>query len=305
MTPFLHLSNRLAERGYSSTFLLPIKAIQQLQHLNLYPHLITFHPLTVPHVEGLPEGTQNASDIPIQFTYLLAAAMDTRDQVERVIRDTKPKLIFYDVAHWVPEITKAFGIKAINYSVVSAASIAIVLVPARNVPKDKPITEAELLVPPAGYPSSTVVLRGHEVRSLLFISQPFGLPFLVALKPPMGAATVKKHCPKGSKRGLKVEEWYGGMGTTVNDPRAPISRMFCEPLFMAEELKVAVEVVRDEKAWFSKENLSKSIKSVMDKGSEMGSMLKENHRKWREMLNKGLMNSYVDKFIQNMHELVN
>ncbi|KAJ9182944.1 hypothetical protein P3X46_006874 [Hevea brasiliensis] len=437
MTPFLHLSNRLAERGYSSTFLLPIKAIQQLQHLNLYPHLITFHPLTVPHVEGLPEGTQNASDIPIQFTYLLAAAMDrTRDQVERVIRDTKPKLIFYDVAHWVPEITKAFGIKAINYSVVSAASIAIVLVPARNVPKDKPITEAELLVPPAGYPSSTVVLRGHEVRSLLFISQPFGegitfyeriykamkesdalairtcnetegkfceyigsqygkpvfltgpmlpeppkmpledrwvkwlsgfqpgsvvfcafgsqivleknqfqelvlgleltgLPFLVALKPPMGAATVEEALPKGFEervkgRGVVWGGWvqqlmilehpsvgcfvshcgFGSMWESLmSDCRAVLIPHLGDQIlntrFMAEELKVAVEVVRDEKAWFSKENLSKSIKSVMDKGSVMCSMLKENHRKWREMLNKGLMNSYVDKFIENMHELVN
>lgn len=75
--------------------------------------------------------------------------------------------------------------------------------------------------------------------------------------------------------------------------------------FMAEELKVAVEVERDESGWFSKENVSKAIHSVMDKGNEFGSMLKENHRKWREkMINKELMSGYVDKFVQDMQQLV-
>ncbi|TKY66465.1 UDP-glycosyltransferase 79B10 [Spatholobus suberectus] len=50
MTPFLHLSNELAKRGHRVTFLLPQKAQLQLQHLNRYPHLITFHTLTIPHV---------------------------------------------------------------------------------------------------------------------------------------------------------------------------------------------------------------------------------------------------------------
>lgn len=98
----------------------------------------------------------------------------TRDQVELVIKHTKPKLVFYDFSYWLPEITKPLGIKTINYTVVCAASVAIALVPARNVQKDEPITEAELRVPPTGYPSTTVVMRRHEARALSFISFTFG-----------------------------------------------------------------------------------------------------------------------------------
>ncbi|KAL2326762.1 hypothetical protein Fmac_020189 [Flemingia macrophylla] len=175
MTPFLHLSNELAKRGHKITFLLPHKALLQLQHLNHYPHLITFHTLTIPHVQGLPHGTETASEIPISLNHLLVIAMDrTRDQVEQTLGTMKPDFVLYDTAYWMPQIAKKFGIKTICYTVVCAASTAIVLVPARNVPKDRLISEEELSNPPQGYPSSKVVLKGTEARSLLFISLPFG-----------------------------------------------------------------------------------------------------------------------------------
>ncbi|KAF3553807.1 hypothetical protein F2Q69_00016672 [Brassica cretica] len=43
MTAFLHLSNKLAEKGHEIVFLLPKKALDQVKPLNLYPNLITFH----------------------------------------------------------------------------------------------------------------------------------------------------------------------------------------------------------------------------------------------------------------------
>ncbi|KAK7313092.1 hypothetical protein VNO77_37490 [Canavalia gladiata] len=175
MTPFVYLSNELAKRGHKITFLLPRKAELQLQHLNRYPHLFTFHTLTIPHINGLPQGTETASEIPISLNHLLVIAMDkTHDQVEKTLGAKKPDFVFYDNAYWVPQIAKKFGIKTVCYNVVCAASLAIVLVPARNVPKDRPITEEELNHPPKGYPSSKVVLTGPEARSLLFISLPFG-----------------------------------------------------------------------------------------------------------------------------------
>lgn len=64
MTPYLHLSNELAKRGHKITFLLPHKAQLQLQHLNHYPNLITFHILTIPHVDGLPHGTETPQKYP-------------------------------------------------------------------------------------------------------------------------------------------------------------------------------------------------------------------------------------------------
>uniref|UniRef100_A0A6N2L930 Glycosyltransferase n=1 Tax=Salix viminalis TaxID=40686 RepID=A0A6N2L930_SALVM len=437
LTPFLHLSNKLVEKGCTISFLLPRKAIKLLEHFNFYPDRITFHPVKVPHVEGLPLGTETASDIPINLTHFLCVAMDrTRDQVEKLIRDQKPDFVMYDMACWIPEVAKPLGIKTIKYSVVSAAAIAIVLVPARNVVKGKPISEAELSLPPTGYPSASVVLRGHEARSLLFVSKPFGegvtfyerscigmngcdaiairtcheiegklcdyigsqygkpvfltgpvlpesatvpledrwaqwldgfeagsvvfcsfgsqrvlekeqlhelvlgfestgLPFLVALKPPVGSATIEEALPEGFEervkgRGVVWGGWvqqleilnHPSIGCFVNtcgfgsmweslmsDCRIVLVPHLGDQILntrlMAEELKVAVEVERDEKGWFTKENLSNAIKSAMDEESEVGSMIKKNHTEWRNILgSKGFMSSCIDKFFQNMQQLV-
>ncbi|KAI5571275.1 hypothetical protein BDE02_11G082600 [Populus trichocarpa] len=437
LTPFLHLSNKLAEKGCTISFLLPNKAIKLLQHFNLYPDHITFHPVKVPHVEGLPLGTETASDIPIHLTHFLCVAMDrTRDQVEKIIRDQKPDFVMYDMAYWIPEVARPLGIKTIKYSVVSAAAIAIVLVPARNVVEGKAITAAELSVPPTGYPSTSVVLRGHEVRSLLFVSKPYGegttfyeractgmkgcdaiairscyemeeklcdyigrqygkpvfltgpvlpesartpledrwaqwlnrfeagsvvfcsfgsqlilekeqlqelvlgfestgLPFLVVLKPPVGSSTIEEALPEGFEERVKGRGvvWGGwvqqleildhpsigcfvntcGFGSMWESLMSDCQIVLVPHLgdqilntrLMAEELKVAVEVERDEKGWFTKENLSNAIKCVMDKDSEVGSMIKKNHTEWRKLLrSEGFMSSYSDKFFQNMRELV-
>ncbi|XP_022941618.1 UDP-glycosyltransferase 79B6-like [Cucurbita moschata] len=176
MTPFLHISNELAARGHKITFLLPSKALPLLQNLNLHPNLISFHFLTVPHVSGLPPATETASDIPISLTPLLASAFDmTRQQVAEILCSACPDVVFYDFAYWVPEIAAPLRIKSVSFTVVSAASIAVIAYPRRRVTVDDPITEEELRKPPPGYPSSTVVLRGcREERSLLFLSMPFG-----------------------------------------------------------------------------------------------------------------------------------
>lgn len=74
---------------------------------------------------------------------------------------------------------------------------------------------------------------------------------------------------------------------------------------LAEELKVAVEVERDEDGRFSKENLCKSIKSVMDEDSEFGALVKKNHAKWKEaLLNPGFMNNYIDNFAMQLQGLL-
>ncbi|RVW14037.1 UDP-glycosyltransferase 79B11 [Vitis vinifera] len=92
MIPYLHLSNELVERGHSITFILPKKVQSQLQHLNLHPTLISFHPLTILHVDGLPPSAETASDVPISLHHLLAAAMDrTTDQVEAALLQFVPQ----------------------------------------------------------------------------------------------------------------------------------------------------------------------------------------------------------------------
>ncbi|KAL1203081.1 UDP-glycosyltransferase 79B3 [Cardamine amara subsp. amara] len=156
MTPFLHLSNNLAEKGHRVTFLLPNKALKQLEHLNLFPDNIVFHSVTVPQVDGLPVGTETASDIPSSLEPLLMSAIELmRDQVEDVVRAVEPDLIFFDFAHWIPEVAREFGVKTVMYAVTAASTIASMLVPG-----------AELGVPTPGYPSTKVVLRKQDAYSM-------------------------------------------------------------------------------------------------------------------------------------------
>ncbi|XP_010482808.1 PREDICTED: UDP-glycosyltransferase 79B9 [Camelina sativa] len=160
MTPYLHLANKLAENGHRVTFLLPKKAQKQLEHHNLFPESIVFHPLTIPHVDGLPAGAETASDISISLGKFLTAAMDlTRDQVEAAVRDLRPDLIFFDFAYWVAETAKEHRVKSVMYFVISANSIAHELVPG-----------GKLGVPPPGYPSSKVLYCEHDAHALLTFS---------------------------------------------------------------------------------------------------------------------------------------
>lgn len=172
MTAFLHLSNKLAEKGHKIVFLLPKKALNQVKPLNLYPNLITFHTISIPHVKGLPPGAETNSDVPFFLTHLLAVAMNqTRPEVETILRTNKPDLVFYDSADWIPEIAKPVGAKTVCFNTVSAASIALTLVPAaeREIIDGKEMSAEELAKPPLGYPSSKVVLLAHEARTLSFV----------------------------------------------------------------------------------------------------------------------------------------
>ncbi|KAH0937716.1 hypothetical protein HID58_005177 [Brassica napus] len=157
MTPYVHLANKLAEKGHRVTFLLPKKAKKQLEHLNLFPDSIVFHPITIPHVDGLPAGAETPSDIPVTLWRFLSTAMDlTRDQVEAAVRALRPDIILFDLAYWITEVAKEHGIKSMLYNVISATSIAHDLVPG-----------GELGVPPPGYPSSTLLFRRHDAHALL------------------------------------------------------------------------------------------------------------------------------------------
>ncbi|CAN1251757.1 UDP-glycosyltransferase 79B6 [Linum perenne] len=431
ITPFLHLSNSLASKGFTITFILPNKAIQQFSHFNHFPNRIDFRPITLPTVEGLPEGVETASEIPIELTHYLCVAMDRcRGQVEEIIRGTSPKVVVFDMAHWVPDITAPLGIKTVNYTVLSAASIAIVLVPE--------LTDDELVVPPPGYPSSTVVLRPHEGRLLSFVFLPYGegmtfgeristgmkksdalgirtcneiegklceylgkqyrkpvfltgpilpepmkavlslenrwvewlgkfephsvvfcafgsqiileknqfqeivlgfelsgYPFLVVLKPPTGSSTIQEALPEGfedrvKERGIVCNEWvqqvalvnhsstgcfvnHCGFGSMWESLMSDCQIVLVPHLgdqvlntrLMADELRVGLEVERDEKGWVSKEKLSEAIKCVMDKGNELGCTLRRNHAKWRNVVSDhDFMSSYIDKFVQNLNDLV-
>ncbi|KAL6197215.1 hypothetical protein ACLB2K_032827 [Fragaria x ananassa] len=160
LTAFLHISNKLAERGNKISFFLPLKTRSKLQHYNLHPHLITFIPLSVPHVDGLPLGTETTADIDLSLGSLLATAMDlTRPQIEQSLIELKPDFVFFDFSHWLPAMLRgpATNIKSIYYSVINPAAIWFglrYLVLSRKNQLDE-----------ADHRSFSIKLQSHEARA--------------------------------------------------------------------------------------------------------------------------------------------
>ncbi|XP_057450513.1 cyanidin 3-O-galactoside 2''-O-xylosyltransferase FGGT1-like [Lotus japonicus] len=77
LTPFLHLSNKLAKRRHKISFFIPTRRQAKLELFNLYPHLIAFFPVNVPHVEGLPHGAETTSDVPFSLVLLIMTLRGT------------------------------------------------------------------------------------------------------------------------------------------------------------------------------------------------------------------------------------
>lgn len=436
--PYLHLANRLAERGHVTSLLLPPKAKNQVEKFNLHPSLITLHPITVPHVDPLPAGYETTSDMPFDLQTHLATSLDrARPEVESIVAHLRPNLLFYDLAHWIPEVASKFGIKSVSYQIVCPAVMAFSTVPARH-PGRASMMEEDLARPPPGYPSTTVVV---DTRWMLQRLKPFGegvtfhdristslgsgdaiayrtireiegkycdyistqfnkpvflagpvlpepdkggqsqteleahwaewlgrfgpgsmvfcsfgsqfvfekaqfqelvlgfemtkMPFLLALRPPTGCATVEEALPEGFEervrdRGLVYGGWvpqleimshpsvgcfvnHCGPGTMwealLSDKQMVFIPQLRDQVFntkiMAEELEVAVEVKRGEDEWVSKESLCKAIKSVMDEESQIAALVRKNHAIWREkFLSPGFMSGYIDNFVKDLQHLV-
>ncbi|XP_030441593.2 UDP-glycosyltransferase 79B9-like [Syzygium oleosum] len=170
-TQFLHLSNKLAQNGHRVTFLLPQKAQLKLEPLNQHQDLVRFSSITVPQVDGLPSGAETASDVPVQLHRSLYTAFDqTRDQIQPLLIDLKPDIVFFDFAPWIPAITRPLNIKAIYYVATGVAGLGLRLTPARRISKG--VTIEELMHPPPGYPSLRVV--PEEAFQALFLAEDLG-----------------------------------------------------------------------------------------------------------------------------------
>ncbi|XP_014522032.1 anthocyanidin 3-O-glucoside 2''-O-glucosyltransferase [Vigna radiata var. radiata] len=166
LTPYLHFSNKLASRGYKISFFIPKKTQTKLQHLNLHRHLITFFPITVPPVHGLPHGAETTSDVPFSLFPLIATAMDhTEKDIELLLMNLKPQIVFFDFQHWLPTLARKWGIKCMQYFIVNPLSVAYFW----NGPRKSQggeLTDVDLMKPPEGFPDSSIKLHAHEVRFL-------------------------------------------------------------------------------------------------------------------------------------------
>ncbi|XP_022135998.1 UDP-glycosyltransferase 79B30-like [Momordica charantia] len=165
LIPYLQISNKLAKKGHRISFFIPSKTLPKLQPFNLFPHLITFLPITVPHVDGLPLGAETTTDVPhsSQFSLIMTAMDHTRPEIEHILQDMRPHAIFFDFVFWMPKLARRLGIKSIYYSVISATTFGYIYVPSRQLCGDY-LSEADFMQPPPGYPSSTIKLHAHEAR---------------------------------------------------------------------------------------------------------------------------------------------
>ncbi|KAK7262327.1 hypothetical protein RJT34_29894 [Clitoria ternatea] len=164
-TAFLHICNKLAKRGHRISFITPQSAKTKLEPFNLHPDLITFFTITVPHVEPLPLNAETTANVPYPLQPYIMTAMDlTKDNIETLLSDLKPDIVFYDFTHWMPALTKRLGIKALHYCTASSVMVAYTLTPARYY-QGTELTESDLMIPPEGYPDSSITLHGHEARA--------------------------------------------------------------------------------------------------------------------------------------------
>ncbi|MCL7035186.1 hypothetical protein MKW94_028220 [Papaver nudicaule] len=160
LTAFLHTANKFAERGHRVSFLIPTRTQSKLTSFNLHPDLISFIPLDVPRVDGLPPDAETTADVPYPLHTHLMTAMDlTETAIESILLDLKPDLVFYDFTHWIPTLARKFDIKSIHYCIISPATIGYTMSPERS--------ELDLERPPLGFPPSAVKLRSYEAKECI------------------------------------------------------------------------------------------------------------------------------------------
>ncbi|PON81572.1 UDP-glucuronosyl/UDP-glucosyltransferase, partial [Trema orientale] len=170
-------------KGHKISFFIPTRTQAKIDHFNRFPDLITFVPITVPHVDGLPSGAETTHDVPRSLFPLLMTAMDrTEHDVELLLRDLKPDFVFFDFVHWIPELARRLGIKSLVYGTGSPMIVAYNFSPARETQLNgvgRQLSEADIMQPPPGFPDSSIKLHLHEAQAwLMFRNLKFGSDIL-------------------------------------------------------------------------------------------------------------------------------
>ncbi|KAG0458027.1 hypothetical protein HPP92_023184 [Vanilla planifolia] len=158
ISPFLQLSRKLTSAGMLVTFLTTPASLPRISSLLPFCPFIRVLPIALPSVPGLPPGAETTSDLPLATAELLKISVDRmQPQIASLLTDLRPHLIFFDFAHpWLPSIAHPLGIKSLFFSVFSAASTAYLTVPSRF--RTSAVTD--IVLPPAGFPSSTSLSTG-------------------------------------------------------------------------------------------------------------------------------------------------
>ncbi|OIW15452.1 hypothetical protein TanjilG_28651 [Lupinus angustifolius] len=110
--------------------------------------------------DGLPHGVETTLDIPFSSNSLLMTAFDhTQKEIELLLVDLKPSIVFFDTAFWLPYLTRNLGTKCVTvlYWVITSPSASFVEYTVR---KSEGNDEVE-------FPgSSSIKLHAHEARAM-------------------------------------------------------------------------------------------------------------------------------------------
>ncbi|KAF5740712.1 UGTPg34 [Tripterygium wilfordii] len=92
----------------------------------------------------------------------------TEGDIELLFQDLKPDVVLFDVAHWMPMLARRLGIKSVRYDITCSVMTSYVSSLARF--RENKYTEADLMEPPSGFPSSSIKLSNREARSFAKVS---------------------------------------------------------------------------------------------------------------------------------------
>nr|WBK62799.1 uridine 5'-diphospho-glycosyltransferase 3 [Ligustrum robustum] len=182
ISPFAQLSNKLSSHGIKVSFFSAPANVNRTRSILNDASTTQIIPFTIPHVEGLPPGTESTAELsPTQIDLLFVALDLMQPQIKTVLSQLKPDFVLFDFAQeWLPKLANELGIQTVVYSVLSAISTAFVGVPARVPEPGSSPTVEEIKETPPGFPQTSVnSLRTFEARDFLYIYKRFnGKPCL-------------------------------------------------------------------------------------------------------------------------------
>ncbi|KAL5573138.1 hypothetical protein UlMin_022735 [Ulmus minor] len=170
LIPFFEVAKFLAQKGHQVSFISTPKNIGRLPKVpqNL-SHLLTFAELHLPQIEGLPEGAESTSDLPITKVPFLKKAHDrlAPGLTQFLKNNSEFNWIVHDcLCHWVPRIATQLGINSAYFAIYCATTMAFLGPPSELLNRDSLRRPEDLTVVPKwiDFPCD-VAFKLHEVLS--------------------------------------------------------------------------------------------------------------------------------------------
>lgn len=183
---------------------------------------------------------------------------------------------------------------------------------------------------------SECVLVKDQFQEIVLGLELTGRPFLAALKPPTGYGTIESALPEGfaertKGKGIVHGGWvqqqlilkhpsvgcfvtHCGSGSLSEGMVSSCQLVlipqgvdqFINAKLMSLELKVGVEIEkREEDGFVTREAIREAIFTVMERESEVGTEVRANHAKWRDvLLDQRLEESYISSFILKLRDML-